>query len=454
MTSETNQNNSSRFQQAKAAIAAFVLSCLLIPLCAAAQPDLRKAEALVKAGNPAEAYKLLEPFETELAGDPKYDYLLGIAALDSGRADKATLAFERVLAVEPNFAGARLDMARAYFQLGDMTRAKAEFSTVLEQNPPPAARQLVDRYLNAIAEREKAKKTIVTGYMEATLGHDSNVNNSTSQTQVIVPALGNLVFTLNPTNVGTGDRYGLITGGADIAHEVNPNLAVFGGVLARYRGNEHVDVFNYKSAEAHGGFVVSGDSTVFRATASTETYYLDNLHNRDSRGLAADMRYAVNRTNYATAFTQYTQYRFSQDTLAVNDFDQMLLGAGWLRLYHDGRSALNGSLFVGHEDDKKDRADGNKDILGARIGGQLNLRENLDFIASVGWQQGRYDKQNVSFQATRRDHQLDWIGGLVWRLNSAWSVRPQVLYIRNDSNIPIYGYKRTDYSVTLRYDFR
>jgi hypothetical protein len=40
-----------------------------------------------------------------------FDYLLGIAALDSGKPDRATIAFERVLAVNPNFAGARLDLA-------------------------------------------------------------------------------------------------------------------------------------------------------------------------------------------------------------------------------------------------------------------------------------------------------------------------------------------------------
>jgi hypothetical protein len=29
-----------------------------------------------------------------------------------------------------------------------------------------------------------------------------------------------------------------------------------------------------------------------------------------------------------------------------------------------------------------------------------------------------------------------------------------VLYVRNDSNIEIYAYKRTDVSLTLRYDFK
>ncbi len=125
----------------------------------AAELDLEKADALMKQGKPAEAYSLLEPFEFQLSGNVRFDYLLGIAALDSGRPDKATLAFERVLATDPNFTGARIDMGRAYFQLGDYTRAKAEFETVLTQNPPPAARATINNYLAAIEKQESDRKT-------------------------------------------------------------------------------------------------------------------------------------------------------------------------------------------------------------------------------------------------------------------------------------------------------
>lgn len=97
---------------------------------------LRDADALLNARKPADAYNLLEPLDFEYSGNVRFDYLLGIAALDSGHPDKATLALERVLSVDPNFAGARLDMARAYFQLGDLPRAKTELEAVMKQDPP------------------------------------------------------------------------------------------------------------------------------------------------------------------------------------------------------------------------------------------------------------------------------------------------------------------------------
>ena len=430
------------------------LTASLTAWSAALPPEAEKAQALIRAGNPAAAYALLEPLEDKFSGDPNFDYLIGIAALDSGKPDKATLAFERVLAMEPGFAGARLDMARAYFQLGDLTRAKAEFVAVLEQNPPQQAREVIQKYLAVIDQREKAKRTAITGYAEATVGHDSNVNNSTAQAQITVPALANLVFTLDPTNIQRGDRYGVMAGGADVAHEINPGMAVFGGGSGRVRINSEADRFNSHSAEAHGGIVLAIDKFMFRGTMNAERFFLDQTRNRTTSGGGVDVRYTVDPATFINVFGQYSRFRFEQMALTVNDFDMTLMGVGFLRLFNEGRRALNVTLFNGFESEINTRADGNKSIIGIRIGGTLNLRGNVDAFASAGKQRGTYDRQNAAFLDTRHDNQTDVATGIVWRIDNAWSLRPQVVYSRNDTNIPIYGYKRTDYSVTLRRDFR
>lgn len=435
-------------------VAALALTIFCALAYAGAPPELEQAQALMRAGNPAGAYALLEPLEDKFSGDPTFDYVLGIAALDSGKPDKATLAFERVLAVDPAFAGARLDMARAYFQLGDLSRAKNEFLSVLEQNPPAQAKEVIQKYLAVIESREKATKTLVTGYMEGTIGRDSNVNNSSAQTQVSVPALGNLVFTLDPTNVQRADQYGMVTGGADIAHEVNPGVAVFGGGSGRLRVNKDADRFDNHSAEAHGGVVLAMDRLMFRGTLNAERYYLDHVRNRTTTGANGDLRFTINPANFVNGFVQHSRFRFDVPALTVNDFDMTLMGVGYVRLFHDGKSAINFTLFNGYESEVNTRADGNKTMIGFRVGGSLNLRGNLDAYASGGKQRGLYDRQNAAFLDTRHDNQTDVAAGLVWRIDNAWSLRPQVLYTRNDTNIPIYGFKRTDYSVTLRRDFK
>jgi hemolysin activation/secretion protein len=118
---------------------------------AAYEKLLAEADRLEKSGKPAAAYTLLESWH---ANDPRFNYLLGIAALDSGKLEKAILAFGRVLAEDPGFTGARLDMARAYYQSGDKTRAKAEFLAVMDQNPPEEAKATIRKYLDMLGAQE------------------------------------------------------------------------------------------------------------------------------------------------------------------------------------------------------------------------------------------------------------------------------------------------------------
>jgi len=43
--------------------------------------------------------------------------------------------------------------------------------------------------------------------------------------------------------------------------------------------------------------------------------------------------------------------------------------------------------------------------------------------------------------------------GADWRWGKYWTLRPQLAYTRNNSNIVIYSYNRTDVSLTFRRDF-
>lgn len=423
----------------------------------AADLDLEKADALMKQGKAAEAYALLEPFEFEQSGNIKFDYLLGIAALDSGKPDKATIAFERVLAVDPNFAGARVDMGRAYFALGDFTRARTEFETVLTQNPPAAARVTIDNYLAAIEKQESAKKTKTTGYFEATAGHDTNVNFATSQSQIAVPALGNLIFTLNQTGVKAPDDYLGFALGGEVNHQVNPTLGLYAGADVRSRSNSTQDRFDSTSLDARAGIAMGEGANVFRLGVLGGKFELDGKNNRDTTGVSAEWRHQINPANQLSAFGQYARYRF-ESAISANNFDQTTIGANWLHIINDGKGLVSASLFTGDEN-APERADGGKRFSGLRLGGQVQLNEKTELFAGLGAQLSKYQLANAAFSSpteslTRDDKQYDANLGLNWHYDKAWTVRPQISHIRNNSNIVIYKFDRTDVSITIRRDFK
>ncbi|HEY5994663.1 MAG TPA: tetratricopeptide repeat protein [Gallionellaceae bacterium] len=426
---------------------------------------LHDADELMKAGKPADAYALLEPLEFEHAGEERFDYLLGVAALDSGKPDKATLAFERVLMVNPNSAGARLELARAYYQLGDTLRARTEFETVLKQNPSPAARATIQKYLDAIAAQEPGR-THLAGYIEGTLGRDSNVNNATAQSQVSVniPGVGMSLVALNPTSMKMADNYYGLAAGGEAVHGLNQNWGVYAGADLRQRTYASQKNFDSLGAEARAGAIYGAEANRMRFGVLGGTYTLGPTRNRNSAGFNADWGHAFSPGNQVNLFGQYLQYRFADIAMQVNDFNQQVVGAGWVHVLADGKSMLSGSVYGGREQDTSSiittatpsggRTDGAKRFGGLRIGGQTNWGEQTLLFANAGWQSGSYSRTNPFFLVQRSDKFQDLTLGANWHWDALWSVRPQLSYARNQSNIAIYSYNRADVSVTLRRDFK
>jgi hypothetical protein len=69
-------------------------------------------------------------------------------------------------------------------------------------------------------------------------------------------------------------------------------------------------------------------------------------------------------------------------------------------------------------------------------------------------QAANYSNFNQYFLCQRSDHLYDLTLGANWRLDKFWTLRPQLSYSRNDSNIVVYGFNRIDVSLNIRRDFR
>ena len=144
-------------------------------------PLWRRARTLIDSKQPQAAFDLLDPLEETRAGDPAFDYLLGQAAIDAGKLTRGVFALERVLAVQPDNAVARAEIARAYFLMGENRAAKEEFEAVRAANPPAAVTSTINQFLDALQARESVRNTTgLSGYLEVGYGYDTNANAATT----------------------------------------------------------------------------------------------------------------------------------------------------------------------------------------------------------------------------------------------------------------------------------
>jgi tetratricopeptide (TPR) repeat protein len=418
------------------------------------KPDLAHARSLIVEGKGTQAWEILEPFEFDLAGDEDYDYLLGVAAIEAGHPERATLAFERVLAVNPNHAAARLDMGRAYYLLGDYDRAKIELMDLLAHAPPPAARTTIERYLAAISLRTQRGAPRVTGYVEASLGHDSNINAGVSKEALFLPLFG-ATFTLDPTATRLSDDFIALGAGAEAAFPVTERLSLLAGGDLRQRVNSSHEDFDHRSADLRAGVQHSDERDTVRFMAGTDRYELDDAAYRRVQNLNLEWRRQLDRRTQLSLYAADLRIRYLQPATRPQSSNVLLYGVGAIRTLDEAkRTFVFGSAFRGDDGATDGRIDGDRRLHGLRAGIQRELRGNVDGYATVGFQKSTYSQENPIFAELRRDRQYDLALGAVWRVDYAWVLRPQVGYTRNDSTTAINKYDRYELSVTLRREWR
>ena len=141
---------------------------------------LNEANKLVRARQFRPAYRLLSPATDLYAGDTEFDYLLGIAALESGRPGEAVLALERVVVNDPDRLRARTELARAHYMLEQREIARHEFAAIAARQLPPGARKTLSRRLDSLTRVKNQPDPVYQVNAMVGFGYDDHINVNTT----------------------------------------------------------------------------------------------------------------------------------------------------------------------------------------------------------------------------------------------------------------------------------
>lgn len=414
---------------------------------------MNQATGLLNAGKAVEAYDMLSPLEERLAGNTDFDYLFGIAALESGHPVKASLAFERVIALRPDFVGARMDLGRAYVAIGNYLKARQEFTIVLRQpNPPPLVQTVASHYMALIEKRLSKKTNELSGWVEISGGYDSNVNYATEDAVIEVPALQWAAITLSDDNIEKDDAFLKYSLNMGLLHHFTPTLRSFVNVNGSKRLHADEKKFEAEDAELRTGVEFGESMNTFQIGAVTGLSTLDSTVNSKQIGATMAWRRQLNPSNVITVFGQFDAFRYPDVT--INNIDQWVGGISWIHaLPFVRRSMVTASAYGGYAAATDHRADGDNAIAGIRLGYQVIPFPAMSIMAGVGGQFSDFKKENAVFQEKRHDQQLDVRLGVSWAPIRILSIGCMLSHVHNDSNLPIHEYRRNDVSATIRYHF-
>lgn len=414
---------------------------------------LTQAESLIRQADYKKAYQLLEPLEDARAGDKQYDYLFGIAGVESGNVTRGAFALERVLAVDPNHLNARAEMAKAHFLLGEKEAAKQEFNYVLGLEPDVKTKLSVEKLLNAIEKIEGATTTFAA-YLDFGLGWDSNVSSAPSISSISVPLFGGLAFALGIDAQEVSDNFMSLGAGISFRQPINEQLAVFGAVNGNNRLNTSETEFDNSALDFNGGLQLKLDKNMLSFAVQDNHFDLNGESFRRAYGATAQWIHDFNSNNQAGIYAQYTRLNYAGND--IRNAARSIIGINAAHVFQsDFNPVIFASIYRGKEEARDSNADFfSQDIVGLRAGGQLNFNSEWQAFSSFGAEFRRHDANDPAFLIRRHDNQYDATLGLRYLPAPNWSIKPQLSYIKNDSNIDLNTFARKVISINVRKDFR
>jgi outer membrane protein len=343
-------------------------------------------------------------------------------------------------------------MGRAYLALGDYARAKLEFETVIRiPNLPPDIRQQAEAYGKLAEKYIQGKRTVAYGYMEYGYGYDSNPLSATLRNPVSLS--GGVLLALPPASLASSSNYNAVSLGGEVIHSLSGGFSVYAGGDARARFYNQLDTANYMNVDLRTGIAYGAGRHNARFGILGGRYYLDHRTLRDSAGANVDYRFLANDATQLTANIAAIRFKYDNELLQVNDYDLYQGVLGVTRSIVGGRAIVGASLVGGYEAADPNRQDGDKRYGGARLLLQAAFTNRVGGFLSGGVTWNEYLRENALFGVQRRDVLYDVTTGVTVGIKSGWSVRPQLAYIRNESNIDLYTFDRTDVSFNIRKDF-
>ncbi len=401
-----------------------------------------QAEALLADGEGARAYELLQPREAALAGDVLFDYVLGVAALDTGRLSEAIFSLRRALAVEPEFSGARMELARAYYESGNPELARPLFTQLLGENPPPPVAGVIQQYLQAIDNVPAAPQSRLLPYLELFAGYDTNANGSTDDQQF-------LGFTLSPDNVETESAFAELRGGFDW---FVPRSSRFGWVFnanAGHRANPDASFVDTTVLSGFGGFNWQQEAWFGRAVLDGYWGSRDGNPNESYAGLDALVGRRLSDSWDATLGLRGGAQRY-EESIEVLDVDRLLYSLGITRRF-DSRAQLSVQVVGGNDSERFDGSPYGNSKFGGRLSLSAPVGASAWLLASLGSLASDYD--GLFFGSARKDTQLSAMLQVEFRdvLTNGLAIIPRVRYVNNDSDVELYSYDRTELGIAFRW---
>lgn len=407
---------------------------------------------LIAQGQFPQAYTLAQANLFDLEGEPEFDFLYGLAALESGRPDEAVFAFERIAYIYPDQQRVRLELARAYFASNNLSAAEQLFNEVLATNPGPNVSNNIEAFLDLIEQRQNTLNSSFTWYVNSNVGSDSNINSAT-ELGIIDTPIGDVELSASGQKID--DDFMDVGAGFNYSHPFDKNRSAFARATFNQHNNFSTNSFDIDVLAGEAGYALIRDNNRLSISGRLQRVDLDSQEFQSSSSLlGAWQRNAGNgwSQGLTAAFTAVRYDDSANPDNSLRDVDQMLFSGNLGKA--SGRFLHNLSVYYGDEDAQNSVGKNNaQTFFGVAFSEQIQFRPGHIPYFRISLHKSENKSVAPVFNIDREDDTFSTSLGWIWQFNRNINITTDITYTENDSNIDLYAYDRVKYQTGLRYQF-
>ncbi len=431
-----------------------LLIALPVPILAETAPfDNKHLQSLFENYKRGEAYHYAKQYQSEMEGDPYFDYLFGVSAIDTGHASEGTFALERVLLIFPEDQVARLELARGYFNLQEYALAKDEFNAVLKNNPPSLVKDAALAYLDKIRVSESRYRPTHSGFLSFTLGNDDNVNAGLDEN-----AVSQFISFLSTESFAQDDNFSALAGAWTYIHPFSPGWLLESTLSGDLRKNQDADQFNTTIGTIQLGITHLQASNKYKAELISQQFDLDGDKYRSLNGINLNWQYTLSEQSSFSSALQYAQLDYPN--LSVKNSDLITLGLNYTHAFATYlQPLLFTSVSLGTESAEDNsnpvtQSETERDIYSVRLGVVLSFTNTLALQTSIGTQNSSYAAApSLQPDTVREDNYNTANLNLIWAFARKWRLDTRYSYTKNSSTDELRDYQRNIIDMSVNYTF-
>lgn len=407
----------------------------------------------------ADNIKLAE-LAAEAKSEEEIDQLFdeGMRLREAGDYEASIDAFKGALSSEPTLGRVRAELAVSYLRALNFAAAKEEAERLLaDPNTPETVKFNIEYFLSEV--EKKSKTHVFTPFVSFGLGHDDNINAGPSTTTINLGGgqIGQLASSAQPTsrnfnmiNVGVGHRY------------LSPNtISAFGRSAAyiwqsniSYYRNDYFDSGDFDLdvlSLSTGPLAVVADRWRMGADFTYDYIRLGHTKLADIYGVSPSITWNVTKNTDISLISKFQKRDFDETVAAGRDSDFQSVDLNIGRSFYNAKLTFQVGAGLFNENADVDRFGNDGYQLSTGVNWKAADNDNL-YFNSV-YRKSEFDGDEVLFNEARDERENRYALGFNHRFTEQyvkdWTMDASISHIDNNSNVPIYEYRRTQFSLTF-----